>query len=149
MRNTPEHHALNDLGFFGHFLHVHAGGRSGKQHILITLLFQDGHGTQRELQEHSHISSAALSEVLAKLEGEGLIRRTRSEQDKRQLDIELTDSGRDRAETLMRKKLNFERECLSSLSPNERVLFVEMLDKVKGHWEQMEEEGDIFAATQI
>ena len=62
---------LHNLGYFGHFLHIHAGGRSGQQHILVKLYKSGNHMTQRELQEQSCISSASLSEVLAKLEGEG------------------------------------------------------------------------------
>ena len=88
---------LHNLGYFGHFLHIHAGGRSGQQHILVKLYKSGNHMTQRELQEQSCISSASLSEVLAKLEGAGLIERTRSDEDRRQLDIELTDLGTDHA----------------------------------------------------
>lgn len=91
---ATEARVLRDLGFFGHFLHVHAGGRGGKQYILSRLLRSGGAMTQRELQEHAHVTAAALSEVLAKLETEGLVLRTRSARDRRQLDIALTEGGR-------------------------------------------------------
>ena len=77
---------MRDLGYFGHFLHLHAGGRSGKQRMLERILREGGTISQRELQDTVPISSAAVSEVLAKLEFEGLITRTRSESDKRQLE---------------------------------------------------------------
>jgi DNA-binding MarR family transcriptional regulator len=87
---------MRDLGYFGHFLHLHAGGRSGKQHMLERILREGGTVSQRELQDTVPISSAAVSEVLAKLESEGLITRTRSESDKRQLDVTFTENGQAR-----------------------------------------------------
>ena len=57
---ATEARVLRDLGFFGHFLHVHAGGRGGKQYILSRLLRSGGAMTQRELQEHAHVTAAAL-----------------------------------------------------------------------------------------
>ena len=75
---------LRKLGYFGYYLHTHWGGRNGKQHILVELLAHDGRMTQRDLQEASCITSASLSEVVAKLEAEGLILRERSETDRRE-----------------------------------------------------------------
>lgn len=138
--DSLEHRALHDFGYFGHFLHVHAGGRSGKQHILTKLYYQDGHLTQRELLEASCISSAALSEVLSKLEGEGLIERSRSERDKRQLDIRLTKEGQARAERLAREKAQFERNCLAILTEEEKNDLVAMLDRIREHWDEIEGE---------
>ena len=64
---TTERRLLHDFGFFGHFLHVHAGGRNGKQHILTSLYRNGGHMAQSELARQSCVSSAALSEVISKL----------------------------------------------------------------------------------
>ena len=61
---------MRDLGYFGHFLRLHAGGRSGKQRMLERILREGGTISQRELQDTVPISSAAVSEVLAKLEFE-------------------------------------------------------------------------------
>lgn len=132
------HRVLHDLGFFGHYLHVHAGGRSGKQQVLAKIHKSGGHLSQRELQEHSHISSAALSEVLSKLEGEGLISRIRSDEDRRQMDISLTESGN--AQALMHKREfeAFEAECLSCLSDSEQEELLGLLDRLAEHWRGMD-----------
>lgn len=140
VEKSPEHRVLHDLGFFGHFIHVHAGGRSGKQHILAKLLCHDGHLTQRELLERSHVTSAALSEVLTKLEGEGLVTKTRSDQDKRQMDIALTSRGVLRATQLVEEQLKFEEQCLSALSQDEKVRLVDMLDRIRESWCEYEKE---------
>ncbi len=128
------HKVLYDLGFFGHYLHVHAGGRSGKQHVLAKLHMAGGQLSQRELQERSHISSAALSEVLSKLECEGLVIRSRSDEDRRQMDISLTDEGTKQAIMRKREFEAFEAECLSCLSDEEQAQLLGMLDRLVEHW---------------
>lgn len=128
-------HVLFDLGFFGHYLHQNAGGRSGQQHILVKLLKNGGHMTQRDLQEAAGISSAAISEVLAKLEAAGLVQRTRSDEDRRQLDIALTAEGQARAEELIEERRSFEAVCLTCLSEQEQQQLVGMLDRLVKHWE--------------
>ena len=129
---------LHDLGFFGHYLHVHAGGRSGKQHILAKLHQAGGRLSQRELQERSHISSAALSEVLSKLEMERLVTRSRSDEDRRQMDITLTEEGVTQAIMRKREFEAFESECLSCLSEDERIQLLEMLDRLAELWRGMD-----------
>ena len=129
---------LHDLGFFGHYLHVHAGGRSGKQHILAKLHQAGGKLSQRELQERSHISSAALSEVLSKLEMEGLVTRSRSDEDRRQMDITLTEEGVTQAIMRKREFEAFESEGLSCLSEDERIHLLEMLDRLAELWRGMD-----------
>ncbi|MBQ9315355.1 MAG: MarR family transcriptional regulator [Atopobiaceae bacterium] len=134
-------HVLHDLGFFGHFLHLHAGGRSGQQHILVKLHKSGGHMTQRDLQEAAGISSASISEVLSKLECAGLITRTRSDEDRRQLDIALTQGGTTRAEELIERRREFERQCLTCLSEQEQEQLVTLLDRLAEHWRGLEGEG--------
>lgn len=137
-QDSPERRALRDFGYFGHFLHVHAGGRGGKQFILTMLYHRDGHLTQRELLEASSISSAALSEVLSKLDGEGLVTRERSEQDKRQQVVRLTEVGRDRAEQIDQERRSFESACLEVLDEDEKSTLVSTLDRVREHWGKLE-----------
>jgi len=106
--------------------------------VLIKLLRAQGHLTQRALQEGTNISSAALSEVLSKLECEGLIRRTRSEQDKRQLDISLTSAGERAAVDVASKKIRFERCAFSPLTDEERLQLADMLERLAQHWKEIE-----------
>ncbi len=135
---TIGHRILHDLGFFGHYMHFNVGGRSGKQHTLAKLHKAGGQLSQRELQERSGISSAALSEVLSKLEGEGLIVRERSEEDRRQMQIALTEEGTRRAVQLKAVFDQFEVECLSCLSDDEQVELLGLLDRLAAHWRGME-----------
>ena len=130
---------LHDLGFFGHYLHVHAGGRGGKQFVLTTLYKSGGKLTQRELLERTNISPAALSEVVAKLEGGGLICREPYEHDRRQLLIELTKDGEVCAAHMYQKREQFEDEALACLTDEEQVELEGLLERLKEHWKHLEE----------
>ena len=138
---TLPRQVLHDLGFLGHYLHMNAGGRSGQQHLLVKLLCNGGHMTQRGLQEAAGISSGSMSEILAKLEASGLIVRTRCDEDRRQLDIALTDAGKVRAEELIERRTEFEQECLACLDERERQQLVGLLDRLVGHWKGLEGKG--------
>lgn len=130
---------LHDLGFFGHYLHVHTGGRGGKQFVLATLHKSGGQLTQRELLERTNISPAALSEVVTKLEGEGLISREPCEHDRRQLLIELTPEGEGCAARMRQEREAFEDEAFACLTPDEQDQLVTLLARLKDHWKHLEE----------
>ena len=130
---------LHDFGYFGHFLHMHAGGRAGKQYVLIRLLKSGGSLTQRELQEVGGTASASMSEVLAKLEGEGLIERVPLETDARQRMVRLTSAGAAKATDIEAHRLRFEEDALSPLSEDEQGELVEMLDRIAAHWRKIED----------
>ena len=83
---------------------------------------------------------ASLSEVLTKLEREGLIVRTRSEKDRRQLDITLTDAGWKEAEALAKRRQAFVSHAFDILTDNERTQLLETLDRLVGHWNELEDE---------
>lgn len=135
---------LHDLGFFGHYLHVHAGGRGGKQFVLTTLHKSGGQLTQRELLERTNISPAALSEVLAKLEGGGFIAREPYEHDRRQLLIELTEEGEICAARTFKERKQFEEDALACLTDDEQAQLETLLARLKDHWKRLEE-GEVSA----
>ena len=131
---------LRNFGYLGHFLRTHTGGRGGKQFVLVTLAKAGGHLAQKDLFERSCTSSAAMSEVLSKLEAEGLITRTTSEADRRQLDVQLTAKGHGRATELCREREAFEAEALSCLTDDELSELKTLTDKVADHWRRLEKE---------
>ena len=133
---------LHDLGFFGHYLHMHSGGRGGKQFALAALHKSGGQLTQRELLERTNISPAALSEVLTKLEGEGLVKRKQCSHDRRQLLIELTPEGEEMAARKRQEREDFERKAFACLSDDEKAQLKDMLHRLAEHWKQLGKEVD-------
>ena len=139
-RQSTEMRIMRNFGYFGYYLHVHWGGRNGKQHILVELLANGSQMTQRDLQEASCITSASLSEVIAKLEAEGLVTRERSETDRRQLTVTLTEEGSARAREVIRTRAEFERAAFDCLSPEETARLASTLDRVAARWIEIEAE---------
>jgi hypothetical protein len=69
----------------------------------------------------------------------GLITRTRSESDKRQLDVTLTENGQAEAKVCAEKHAKFEAEALSVLTEDEKGQLLGMLDRLMEHWQDIEE----------
>ena len=143
LTEPPNRRLVHDLGYFGHYLHLHAGGRGGKQYVLITLVMHGGEMSQRDLLEHACISSASLSEVLAKLEAEGLVTRTKSEEDRRLLAVALTEAGREKAEEVLEYKNRFEEESFACFDEQERTQLLDYLDRLVKHWRTLEEKEEV------
>lgn len=135
---TVDQRILHAFGYFGHYMFVKRGGLGGKQHVLKTLLRSGGEMTQRELLDEMSISSASLSEVLGKLERAELIRRERSEADKRQLEIVLTDAGGELARRMVDDDREFEANALSILTDEEKRDLVATLDRIFDYWREHE-----------
>jgi DNA-binding MarR family transcriptional regulator len=72
-------------------------------------------------------SSTALS--AAKLEARGLIKRKHSNQDRRQLSLTLTQSGRTWLDKTAEGVQSMKLQLLSSLDPHEQSMFIELLKK--------------------
>ena len=149
-RPSTEMRIMRNFGYFGYYLHVHWGGRNGKQHILVELLANGSQMTQRDLQEASCITSASLSEVIAKLEAEGLVTRERSATDRRQLTVTLTPEGEGRAREVVRTRAEFEARAFDCLEPAERERLANTLDRVAARWLELEarEKGEKNARTE-
>jgi len=121
MKHQQEHTLAIRLKTCGRFLYYQVGGKAGQQRILMRL---DSHGqtSQKELQDVLEISSGALSEILQKMEDSGLILRTKSAEDKRQVDLALTEKGRDTAQSVeahYHRTLERMFECLTAEQKNQ------------------------------
>ena len=92
MDPRQEHILAIRLKTCGRFLFYQVGGKTGQQRILMTL-HTLGHMTQKELQDRLEVSSGALSEILQKMEDSNLIERSKSADDKRQVDLMLSPHG--------------------------------------------------------
>ena len=132
-----EHRIVRDLAYLGNYLHLHGGGRGGMSRVLVRLLVDDGAQTLRGLQEETGISSAALSEVVGKLEAKGLVTKSVSEDDGRQRDISLTPAGCEEAVRLRGRQDEFLEDFLGTLN-GERAQLATMLDGLVAHWQDME-----------
>ena len=131
-------HIVDMLGYCGHYMHVNGGGRSGRAPIICAIAKRGGEMPQRALMNLFDLKAGSLSEVLAKIERDGFIERTRDPQDRRQLIIRLTEAGREQAAFEQARREKFRAEALTCLSKEEKEQLEDMLSRVKEHWKQLD-----------
>ena len=126
---------LQKLRQCGRFLHHMPDGRMSQRRILGILSEEDGI-TQRDLQERLEIRSASMSEILGKIEGEGLIERRPSPEDRRSMRVRLSDEGRQVAAALAQANQRQTAELLSCLNEEEKEQLGGYLDRLQKHWQE-------------
>lgn len=127
------HAVVAQLRGCGHFLYYRMGGRTGRRRIL-TILSEHPDILQKELQGILKIQSGSLSEVIIKLEADGLVGKVRSEADGRQWAVRLTNSGQaeaTRLKTEYDKQISKMMDCFSQEQLN---TLHELLGTMFAHW---------------
>ena len=82
---------------------------------------------------------AERSEILSKLELNGLIERSRNPKDRRQLTIRLTETGRENARIDQAARIRFREQAFGALTHDEREQLAEMLEKIRVTWEELDD----------
>ena len=117
----------------GHFLHFNMGGKAGRKRVLATLL-REGEISQRTLQDLLDIQSGSLSEILAKIEADGLLEKVKCGSDRRGYILRLTESGQALAKQVTACHEARVDKLLGCLSDDEQLALLAMLDKLTLHW---------------
>ena len=120
----------------GHMMRGLYEGRGSQQRILIVLNEMGGAVTQRMLTERLQIRSGSASEVIGKLESAGYIVRTVSEDDRRNVEVALTEKGMAAAEEAKRQRELRHEEMFLCLSKTEREELLVLLEKLSSDWEK-------------
>ena len=128
---------LRGLGYCGHYLHFHSGGRSGREPILCRLHRAGGSMSQLELGSQFELKAGSLSEILAKIETAGLIERTRDQRDRRALTIRLTEAGKQEAQRAIEAHAAFRDQAFSNLTDEEQDELIVLLEKIRNRWEEL------------
>lgn len=112
----------------------HHGGMEGgigrgQGMVLRALTEQDGL-TQSELAEELDIRPSSLGELVMKLEESGLIQRRRNEDNKRAVNVFLTETGREAEKELSAPRRQAAETWCSGLSDEERERLAGLLEKL-------------------
>lgn len=138
MKTVPGACSLDVLRMFrscSHLLyHRKCPPMQGKSRLLVILNRNEDGITQRDLLDQVNIRSASLSETLCKMEKDGLITRSKCENDRRNVRICLTDAGREEAKICTRRQHDDAVELFSVLSLDERVQLLDMLTRLHDSW---------------
>ena len=128
-----------DEKLIGHFRDISHAMRDlsegrGSQSRILMILASHGPVTQKELTECLGIQPGSASEVLLKLENNGLITRTTSENDRRTTVVSLTGEGMCQAEEVREARGHRHREMFSCLSQEEKETLIGLLEKINQDW---------------
>jgi DNA-binding MarR family transcriptional regulator len=112
------HRFLRILRFLRqHALQMNSQGISPRDYAALRFLLESGPSTIGQIQGYLHKSASTTSTLVARLEEQGYLSRTRSREDNRVVIVELTRSGRDTAEHTPLGGLPLLRHQLRQLPP--------------------------------
>ena len=130
MPNDPNdlYHLMRSCG---HILYHNGMNKSGQGRILH-ILEQEGSLAQKDLQTILKIKSGSVSEILTKLEKDGLIVRTRDERDRRRMIVSMTEEGRKHAQDFHERAEK--KNWFYALSEEEQAQLRTILQKLLAAW---------------
>ena len=91
--------------------------------------------TQKELQQRRGIQSGSMSEIVLKLEGNGLICRMRDETDKRKIKLSITKAGEELFKENHKMNIEQEKSLFDALIVEEQSQLGSLLSKLYDSWE--------------
>jgi DNA-binding MarR family transcriptional regulator len=114
-------------GFFDSF---DAIGLSPAEHSSLITIRDNPAVTQSELASILRIQLPNLVKILGKLEEQGVLKRTRSQKDKRSVELALTADGERLTAKSSEIARQFNDDCLAPLNLREKAQFISMLQRL-------------------
>lgn len=105
------------------------GKNRGHGRILHEITEHDGI-TQKELAERMNIRPQSLTDALLRLENEGFITRMRSEKDRREQVVSITESGREHSEMIHKISAEVTHRLFSCFTDEEKETLASLLTKI-------------------
>jgi MarR family 2-MHQ and catechol resistance regulon transcriptional repressor len=97
---------------------------------VVEFLGNEGAKMMRELAGHLAVAVNSVTSIVDSLERKTLVRRQRSEEDRRVVRVELTDSGRDINHSLVEANQKLFRSMLGALTDDEQEIFMVLFRKI-------------------
>jgi DNA-binding MarR family transcriptional regulator len=117
-------------------------GLTNAQWVPLIKLYM-GHGaTVAELARVTQMDAGAMTRLLDRLEAKGLIRRQRNAQDRRVVNLELTDAGREAAHDIPQVLCEVQNACLAGFSHDEWQTLKSLLARVVDNASAFQSPGD-------
>ena len=129
---------IKNLRYCAHFLRHHTEER-GSQRRVLHLLGHHGSMTQRDLLDQLGVRASSLSELLSKLETKGFITKEKSEADKRNFDVALTESGQQALREMQEQYNVVMADLLSGFDAEESAQLDDLLQKLHDLWQKRAE----------
>jgi MarR family 2-MHQ and catechol resistance regulon transcriptional repressor len=97
---------------------------------VIELLGTEGPRMMREIAEFLKVAVNSVTSIVDHLEQKELVRRQRSDEDRRVVRVELTDAGEAMYHSMTDVNLRFLRSMLRSLTDDEQEVFMDLFRKI-------------------
>ena len=110
----------------------------GVGHLPVLVALQEGRAhTQRDLARFARIEQPSMAQMLARMERDGLVRRTPSTTDRRTSRVELTAAAETSLPSACAALLEGNREALGGFTDREAAQFVAMLLRIIENLDRM------------
>jgi DNA-binding MarR family transcriptional regulator len=126
----------------GNQLHGIPESMSVKEWQVIAVLAKFGKMTNKELCQYIKQGHVAISRVIKKLKRQLLVETKQSESDRRKVEIELTNQGLELHDQISPKRLKLNIEIDNGLTPDERVTFLALIQKLENHVQHINNENE-------
>ncbi len=117
------------LRVLGHKLY-HYGNKGGQKRILIALYRNNNQMSQKKLMEYLDIKAGSLSEILSKMEEEGLIHRIPNPLKKKCLNIVVSELGQQKIHEYIVQRDELIQKLFSDFSEEECIEFGHYMDRL-------------------
>ncbi len=97
---------------------------------VVEFLGNGGPRMMRELAEYLTVAVNSVTSIVDHLEAKGLVHRQRSEEDRRVIRVELTESGREIYQSAVEVNLRLFRSMLGALTEDEQEIFMVLFRKI-------------------
>ena len=97
------------------------------QYTLLAVLNEKGESTMSELSESLGLTMGAGTSMVDRLIDAGYVTRRRSARDRRVVKVQLTDTGREKLQSLVEDGASIMTVALSDVSAEERKTFIKVL----------------------
>lgn len=105
---------------------------------IVEQLGEAGPQMMRSLAEHLGVAVNSVTSLIDSLEQKGLVHRTRSDVDRRVINVALTEKGDKAFEIASDAKLQFHRALLSALTEDEQEILLVLFRKIaREGWKQV------------
>lgn len=101
----------------------------GQTRILF-FLSQQEEVTQKNLCRLMEIRPASMTDVLQRMEKNGLLERKTDETDLRSIRVSITEKGRKKAETALKVGEKMEQECFEKFTAEEKEIFISLMERM-------------------
>lgn len=124
---------LKLLNECAHYLHYKKPAYRGKLKVLHCLV-EEGAMTQNSLMKIMDVKAGSMSELLGKMENDGLIERKRDTKDKRNVLVNITNHGTEQMKVFDMERRERANEIFETLNEDEKERLADILSRMLNDW---------------